>query len=171
MALSFSVIKTTMTPLWDFGWFDLTQFKVDGPAAERRDCYHVLAEFLRDPISQRSFCDPGQWGESIQRHGPFLCDRLVVEWFRPITCDQLKEQIRAALDDPEFTVPPNIEQREPVEGWAAAARVRGDDVFVLDAPDQAEAKVDWDFVWSVYREFASLSPDREELAIGVIGYD
>ncbi|CBK42637.1 protein of unknown function [Nitrospira defluvii] len=171
MALSFSVIDTTMTPLWDFGWFDLTRFKVDGPATERQDCNHVLTEFLRAPISQRSFCDPGQWGESIQRHGPFLCDRLAAEWFRPITTEQLEDRIRAALDDPEFTVPPNNEQRQPVEGWAAAVKGRGDDAFVLDAPDLAEIKVDWAFVWTVYREFATVSPDREELAIGVIGFD
>jgi len=50
-------------------------------------------------------------------------------------------------------------------------RDRHDDVFALDAPDQAEATVDWAFPWSVYREFATVRPDREELAIGVIGYD
>lgn len=171
MALSFSVIDTTMTRLWDFGWFDLTRFKVDGPASERRYCNHVISEFLRAQISQRSFCDPGQWGEPIQRHGPYLRDRLVAEWFRPITTEQLKDRVLAALDNPEFTVPPSSEQRETVEGWAAAVGARGDDVFALDTPDQAEAKVDSDFVWIVYREFATVSPDRVELSIGVIGYD
>ena len=101
MALSFSVINTRMTPVWDFGWFDLTRFKVDGPATERQDCYHVLAEFLRAPISQRSFCDPGQWGESIQRHGPFLCERLAVMWFRPITTEQLADRLDRILRDME----------------------------------------------------------------------
>jgi hypothetical protein len=92
-------------------------------------------------------------------------------WFRPITTEQLADRIRAALDDPEFTVPPNNEQRQPVEGWAAAVKARGDDAFALEAPDLAEIKVDWAFVWTVYHEFLSISSDREELTIGVIGYD
>ena len=171
MALSFTVIKTTMTPLWDFGWFDLTRFKVDGPRPERQDCRHVLGEFLRDPISQRSFCDPGQWGDPVQSHGPFLHGRLVTEWFRSIAVEELREQIRVVFDDPEFTEPPEVGQRKPVEAWTEAVRARGDDIFALDAPNQTEAKVDWDYVWIVYREFVSVSPDREELAIGVIGYD
>ncbi len=48
---------------------------------------------------------------------------------------------------------------------------RDDDAFVLDAPDLAEIKVDEAFVWAVYHEFLSVSPGREELAIGVIGFD
>lgn len=48
---------------------------------------------------------------------------------------------------------------------------RDDDAFVLDAPDLAEIKVDGTFVWAVYHEFLSVSPGREELAFGVIGFD
>ncbi|MGE3525610.1 MAG: hypothetical protein AB7I33_06795, partial [Gemmatimonadales bacterium] len=62
MALRFSVIESTTTPLWDFGWFDLTRFKIAGQPPKLQDCGQILGEFLRDPISQRSFCDPGQWG-------------------------------------------------------------------------------------------------------------
>jgi hypothetical protein len=66
MALNYSVIETRMTPLWDFGWFDLTRFKIEGPPAERQDSKQVLGEFVRHPISQRSFCDPGPWGGSCR---------------------------------------------------------------------------------------------------------
>ncbi len=171
MALNFSVIETTMTPLWDFGWFDLTRFKIDGPPSERQDSKHVLGEFVRHPISQRSFCDPGPWGDPVERHGPFLHRRIVGEWFRPISVEVLRERIRVVLEDPEFTEPPSARQREPVDAWVAGARVRCDDIFTLDALAQPETKVDWEFVWSVYQEYASVSRDREELSIGVIGYD
>ncbi|MBI5850618.1 MAG: hypothetical protein HZB39_06195 [Planctomycetes bacterium] len=171
MALSFAVIETTMTPLWDFGWFDLTRFAVNGSAGKRQDSSHVLREFLSDPISQRSFCDLGHWGESVQRHGPFPHDRVVVEWFRAITPEELMERIRAVLDDPEFAEPPGAEQRRPLEAWVETVDARGDVVFALDAPEQVHARVDWDFVWMVYREFVSVSPNRDELSVGVIGYD
>lgn len=171
MALSFSVVETTMSPLWDFCWFDLTRFKLDGPLAERQDCSHVLREFLRDPISQRSFCDPGPWGESIQCHGPFQHGKLVADWFRPVAPEELTDRIRVALDDPEFTEPPALAQRLPVETWAEKVKARGDTLFALEAPDQPEGRVDWDFVWILYHEFVTVSPDRQELAVGVIGYD
>ncbi len=171
MALSFSVIETTMSPLWDYGWFDMTRFSVEGPPAERQDCRYALREFLQDPVSQRSFCDPGPWGESIQRHGPFPREKLVADWFRPIPPHELMDRVRVALDDPEFTEPPSLEQRLPVETWVETVKARGDTAFALEAPDRPDARVDWALVWTVYHEFVSFSPEREELTVGVIGYD
>lgn len=171
MALSFSVRDTTMTPLWDYGWFDLTRFKVEGPSAERMDSSHILSEFLRDPISQRSFCSPGPWGESVQRHGPFPRERLVADWFRPISLEEFAKRVLAALDDPDFTEPPSPEQRTPVEAWLEEVEAHGNGTFALSAPEEADARVDWHFIWTVYHEFACLSPGHDELSVGVIGYD
>ncbi len=171
MALTFSVVYTATTTLWDFGWFDLTRFKVDGPPSERQDARRVLAEFLRDQISQRAFCNQGHWGDPVKHHGPFSHHALVAEWFRPLTGEQFSELIQVVLNSPEFMEPPNSEQREPLESWSASVRARGDDVFALDVPDQTEIKVDWDQVWVVYQEFATVSREGEELSIGVIGYD
>lgn len=56
MALSFTVIETTITPPWAFGWFDLSRFKIDGLPEERSPGVDILREFLREAISQRSFC-------------------------------------------------------------------------------------------------------------------
>ena len=98
-------------------------------------------------------------------------DRLVAEWFRPIAVGEFRERIHAVLDDPTFTDPPDVGQRNSVEVWEQAARVRGDSIFMLDVPDHTDAKVEWDFVWLVYREFALVNPARDELSIGVIGYD
>ncbi len=171
MALHFVISEITKTRLWDFGWFDLTRFRVEGPPGEWRHCKHILAEFIRHPISQRSFCTLGPWGESVRRHGPYLHEKLSAEWFRPITYEELEEQIKATFEDEEFTEPPSAEQRRPVEAWVEAVRKRGDDVFLLDPPDRADVRVEWDFVWSVYVEFVSVSPDREFFEVGVIGYD
>ncbi len=170
MAIRFSVIQTTMSPLWDYGWFDCTRFNVEGPLGERQDWRHLLEEFLRDPISQRSFCDQGPWGESVQRHGPFLRERLVADWLRQLPPRELAHRVQVALDDPEFTEPPSREQRMPVQSWVDAITARGDTAFVLEAPDQPGVRVHWD-VWNVYHEFVCLSPDREELTVAVIGYD
>mgnify|MGYP001769662233 CR=1 FL=1 len=172
MPHSFSLNDSRKTRLWDFGWFDLSSSKILGVPDGPQDSTRVLAEFLRDPISQRSFCNRGPWGESIERHGPFLHDRLTVEWFRRITIQNLKEQIQATLENPEFTEPPDPGQCQPVNAWVEAVEAHGDDIFALDVPHHSGVRVEWwDCVWFVYREFAVVSPDRGELAIGVLGYD
>lgn len=165
------MVETVKTPLWDFGWFDLTRFKVDGPPSERKECGRVLEEFLRQPISHRSFCDPGPWGDRVGRHGPFFSEKLVAEWFLPISIEEFKERIQAVLYDHDFTEPPSADQRKPVWEWEASIRARGDDLFALEAPDEPGIKVDWEWIWTVYWEIASISPDRAELSFGVIGYD
>jgi hypothetical protein len=171
VAHSFRVIETSTSSLWDFGWFDLTRFQVEDRAVERSDSKVVLRDFLRDPISRRSFCDPGPWGEAIERHGPVLHEKLSVEWFREIASEDFANRIPAALDDPQFRVPPSTEQRRPVEAWAQTARARKDALFVLEPADEQEGRVDWHWVWTVYHEFIAVRPDRKELSVGVIGFD
>jgi len=172
MALRFTVIESTSSSLWDFGWFDHTQFKVHGPAEERQNCQDVLREFLQDPISQRSFCtSPDPWGDPIGRHGPFLTGKLGANWFEPLSPAEFERRVQAALDDPEFDEPPSREQRLIVDAWMNAVKTRGDDTFGLDAPAQSDARVDWAFVWIVFHEFICLDRNREELIVAVIGYD
>ena len=171
MAISFTVTETKMSPLWDFGWFDLTRFAVEGPTRERQECQLVLRQFLRDPISQRSFCDRGPWGEPVQRHGPFLCKKLDVEWFQPTDSKGLAERVDAALSDPSFSKVPSNEQRRPVEEWVDRVKVRGDSAFVLQTPNAPDSRVDWAFVWVVYHEFICLNAEGDELTVAVIGYD
>src|SRR5262245_55486253 len=170
MALKFSVTTTAMSPLWDHGWFDLTHFNIEGPTLERQDPICVIREFLRDPISQCSFCTAGSWGESVQRHGPFLHDKLVAEWFRPVTADEFADRMKSVLDS-GFTEPPQAEQRLSAENWVKTVKARGDTLFALEAPDQPDVRVEWHPAWDVFEEFAALRADRQELAIGVIGYD
>jgi hypothetical protein len=144
MALRFAVIETTMTQLWDFGWFDLTRFKVDGPPAERQVVGHLLAEFLGDPISQRSFCtSPDPWGSAGGLHGPFPLAKLVPEWYRPLPLDELPRRLERILNDAELITPPSSQQRVHVEAWLEAARRRGDDLLVLEAPDTPGIRVEW----------------------------
>jgi len=171
MALSFTVIDTTMTPLWDFGWFDLSRFKIDGLPEERPAVIDVLREFLRDAISQRSFCtSPDPWGNTGGLHGPFPMEILEAEWYRSLLLEDMPQRVATILNDAEFTEPPSREQRLPVSEWLGAARVRGDDVVVLEAPDSPGVRVDWD-VWLAFQEFVCFSPNREEMTVAVIGYD
>lgn len=173
MTLSFAVVETTLTRLWDHGWFDLTRFKVSGPLAERQRVGRVLAEFLRDPISYRSFCtSPDPWGNPNARglHGPFPSATLAPEWFRPVSLDELQRRLAEILDDPDFEPPLSQAQRAPVEAWLESTRARGDDLVYLDAPDVPGVRVEWD-VWLLFHEFVGFSPDREELIVAVIGYD
>jgi hypothetical protein len=165
------VLDTTMSPLWAFGWFDRTRFRVDGPPTERQDARQVLREFLRDPLSQCSVCDRGTWGAPIQRHGPFLHGKLAAEWYRRVDPVEFSARIRRALHDPRLGEPPEHLQRLPFEAWVEAVRARSDALFALEAPDEPKSRVDWDFVWIGFYEFVAVSPDRTELAVGVVGCD
>lgn len=171
MTLRFTVIETTQTPLWDNGWFDLTRFKIEGPLDEAQGCGGILADFLRDPISQRSFCDGGEWGQAVGRHGPFLHGKLGVERLAPISGASLEEILRAEFDNPEFSEPPDVAQRAPVEAWAKGIRERGEDILIFEVQDSPELEVEWSWVWWVYREFVLVDLDRTELSVAVIGYD
>ena len=171
MALSFTVIESRMTPLWDFGWFDVSRFKIDGLPDEPPAGVDVLREFLRDAISQRSFCtSPDPWGNKGGLHGPFPMEVLEAEWYRSLSPEELPQRVARILNDPDFTEPPSREQRVPVSEWLDAARVQGDDVVVLEAPDRPGARVEWD-VWLIFQEFVSINPNREDMTVAVIGYD
>ena len=171
MALRFALIETTNTRLWDVGWFDLTRFRVDGPLHERADGGSILAEFLRDPIAQRCFCtSPDPWGNSGELHGPFPMTRLVPDWYHRVSIDELRHRVAAALNDPQFREPPSEQQSAPVKAWIEALQVRGDDLFVLEAPAAPGNRVEWD-VWSVFEEFVSMTRNQDELTVVVIGYD
>jgi hypothetical protein len=169
MTLHFYLLETQCHALWDYGWFDVSRFAVDG--ASGHDSIDVLREFMLDPISQRSFCSGGEWGESIERHGPFLRDAFDASWFRSVSFAELSDKVQETLDDPEFSEPPSSGQRAPVLAFIRDAETRGDAAFVLEAGEQLEVRVDWDFVWIIYREFVCLSSDHEQLTVAVIGYD
>lgn len=172
MAPGFTLIETTKTPLWDFGWFDLSRFKVDGLCGARPDGLDVLRAFLRDEISQRGFytrTDP--WGIASGLHGPFPLESLKAEWYRSLSIEEVRQRVATILDDDvEFTSSPPPEQRLPVSEWLDAVGIRGDRLLVLEAPDLPGVRVEWD-VWLLFHEFVSVSPTREEMTVAVIGYD
>jgi hypothetical protein len=171
MHLTFSVRQSTSSPLWHFGWFDATRFKVEGALGECRDWGAILREFLRDPISRRSFCtSPDPWGRSGDLHGPFPMEKLSPEWYRPVSLDELQRRVATILDDRNFIPPPSHEQRAPVKAWLDAARTRGDDAVALEAPALPGVRVEWD-VWLLFHEFVCFSPDREDMTVVVIGFD
>jgi hypothetical protein len=171
MSLSFAVDDTSMSQLWDYGWFDLTRFSVTGGSAEHHDPPHIFRAFLQDPVSQRSFCDPGPWGERVARHGPFPHEAPIADWLHRLTPDELRQRVQAALEDPEFTEPPSREQRHAVETWVDLVTTRGDALYAVEAPDAPGVRVTWAFVWLVYHEFLTLRADSRELTAAVIGYD
>jgi hypothetical protein len=104
MALSFTVIESTMTPLWDFGWFDLSRFKIDGLPDEPPAGVDVLREFLRDAISQRSFCtSPDPWGNTGGLHGPFPMEILEAEWYGSMSPEDLPQRVATILNDADFS--------------------------------------------------------------------
>lgn len=84
---------------------------------------------------------------------------------------ELTRTLRESLEDSGCTSPPSLPQRLAVTAWARAVVARGDDLYVLDAPDDPRSRFDWDWIWLHYREFATLCPDRTELTIGVVGFD
>jgi hypothetical protein len=170
MTIAFRVVETHYISLWDFGWLDSTFFSVENGAQPLCD-KEMLGALVRDPIFQRSFCSPGPWGESIGRHGPFLHATMSEEWYQPISHRQLEERIDACLNDARWTKAASKEQLRAVEGWLGQVREEACQVWELAIPDRREVRVEWDFIWSIFQEFASLSKDRKRLQIAVIGYD
>jgi len=169
MALTFTVIDTTSSPLWDFGWFDRSRFGASG-TAEARDCEFLLREFLRSPTSQRSFCtSPDPWGASVDRHGPYPSEKLVADWYKPVDITELRSRVANIIADPRFKEPPSLEQQQPIERWLDEVCARGDAIYALEAP--ADSAVDWDLVWLLFHEFVTVSPDGSELTVAVVGYD
>ena len=169
MKLEFTATESKSSALWDFGWFDLSRFSVDGFAEGPRRCHDVLENFISHPISQRSFCtSPDPWGASVERHGPFPRGRLKIDWYRPLSHEELRQRVAIVLDNPEFTVSPSHEQRQPIEAWLNEAQADRDELLVLEEPPNA--RVDWD-VWLLFQEFICFNPDRDELTTAVIGYD
>ena len=169
VTLHFRLLETQCHPLWTTGWFNVSRFAVGG--ASGHDSIDVLREFTLDPFFQRSFCSGGGWGESIERHGPFLRDAFDANWFRSVSFTEFSDKVQETLDDPEFSEPPSPGQRAPVLAFVRDAQTRGDAAFVLEPGEQLGARVDWDFVWIIYREFVCLSSDHEQLTVVVIGYD
>lgn len=169
--LNFDLLETEMHPLWDFGWFDISRFSVEGSMDRLDDGLCVLSQFLKDPISQRSFCDPRRWGEAIGRHGPYLHSKLDAKWFERTSFAKFSEVLRRALADPSFDEPPSTSQRGIVESFVDSMNSISAETYVLVPPECSNVRVDWDHVWHVYREFACMSPSHGDLYLAVIGYD
>lgn len=171
MEFNFTIRETTTVPLWDFGWFELSHFTVQCISAEKTDSVSLLQAFLRHPISQKSFCEKGDvWGAPIGRRGPYLHDKIAVDWYRAVPLAGLHAELRKTLDHPDFD-PLEPGQRAPLEDWVETLRLRGDLVFVLEDPGLPDTKVEFHGIWWVYREFITIRPDRQELSVGVLGYD
>jgi len=170
VAFSFNLSETKMTRLWDFGWFDLTRFNIGGVADSDTAVEAILADFLADAVSQRSFCTPGPWGEAVGHHGPFLHEMMESDWYRQITAPQLAAGVQAALNDSSFDEPPALEQRVKVETWVASVS-HGSTLLVLDAPSAPEIRVEFSFIWPFFHEFIAVTPDRSELWVGVVSCD
>ena len=171
MPLRFELIESASSKLWNYGWFDRSRFKVEGPEAERRDWRAVLDAFLLDPLSRRSYCKrPDPWGSGNDHHGPYARGRPRAESYRELSAAELRERVRGILDDPEFTCPPSSEQRGVIEDWLEDHAGRRDVASLLEEPLAPDAL--WEpAVWLLFHEFACFSAERAELSIVVIGMD
>jgi hypothetical protein len=165
----FELVETSLTSLWDFGWFDRSVFRITaiqggGPPEA------VLSEFLRSPISRRSFCEsPDPWGAELDRHGPLLASGLPHVTHQRISHEQLTDEVCAVLKDPQFDLPSSAAQEDAVGAWLAS--VRTDECFALRRSGDGQGEVDWNHVWLVFREFVCLAPDHRSMTVAVIGYD
>jgi hypothetical protein len=170
MKLTYRPIAETQSKLWDFGWFNVTQFHVHGGSVDIAP-FAVVADWVSDPVSKRWFCvHPDPWGDAPSVHGPFLHSRLNPTWYKRVDPAQLVERARAALASPDFDSPPSPDQQAPVEAWMAAVAEGREAIFVLDAPSGREHRVDYD-VWDVFLEIVSVAADRQTLTVAVVGYD
>ncbi len=173
MTTRFELITTSSSRLWDFGWFDLSRFRVEIASPEQDDWPGVLRAFLADPISQRRFCtQPDPWGAVCGHHGPFRAETMAAEWFRPIARGELGLRMGTAFEEGKFDGPPSAEQQRPIWAWAEDVESRGDRAFELAAPLDVGVRVEFaDMVWFVFREYVAVAANGREFSIAVIGYD
>lgn len=171
MSLTFSLVESASSELWDFGWFDISRFRVLGLTSEQRDPQTVLRQFLRDPIAGRTFCStPDPWAGDLEWHGPFPIEQVAIDWYRPISSAQLQSSVASILDDPQFTSSPSAAQRQPIEAWLREMQTGGHELSVLEAPAFVRVRGDG-AVWILFHEFVGFDAERGELVIAVIGYD
>ena len=170
MPLRFSVIDSTATPLWDYGWFDRTRFRVEGALESGADERALLAAFLADPLSRRSFCTSDPWGSPGDTHGPLRTDAWSLDWYSSRSLEELDDCVRDAVALAGFP-PVSSEQLLPIQRWLDAARESDERAYVLRRNLSDDWKVEWSFVWICFHEFVAVSRARDELTVAVIGYD
>ena len=151
MPLEFSIIDAQENKLWDYGWFDRTRFSASGYGD--RSPAGCIDAFLKDPISQRTFCTPGPWGEDGAGHGPFNRGEMNATWFSAITQSELVADVQRVLADPEFTEPPSAQQQEPLSTWLNEVECRDDKRFKAVPPESANALIEIASIWLVYSEY------------------
>jgi hypothetical protein len=100
-----------------------------------------------------------------------LLDALVRDPIFQISHRQLEDRIDACLSDATWTEAPSREQLQAVEGWLQQVRDEAEQVWALAIPDSRQVRVEWDFIWMLFLEFACLWKNRQQMQIVVLGYD
>ena len=52
----FDLVATASSQLWDFGWFDVSRFRVTHHTEATPTWQDRVRSFFADPVSQRRFC-------------------------------------------------------------------------------------------------------------------
>jgi len=171
MSLTFRVLETTTARLWEFGWLDVSRFAVDGSTTDRTSGEAVVRAFIADPISGRSFLGwKNPWGADEHHHGPFVRSSLRAEWYRPVAREALGPQVAKFLEAQEWNEPPSAGELHPIQEWIDALATDVE-VFMLQAPPPPAARWECWYIWRFFAEFVSVSPERSEMTIAVVGED
>lgn len=172
VTLSFSTIENKQSPLWDYGWFDVSRFKLQTSDDSVPTDEDLIQNFIVSPTYQRSFCEsPDPWGASIDRHGPFPIEHISKGWYQPISSSSLTQRLEQAINDAGFDSRPDKEQMRPVNSWVSTVTSRGDPIFALVPPEDDDVRVEWSHVWFAFTEFICVNRQTRELEVAVIGYD
>ncbi len=169
--MNFRLIDRQTSKLWDFGWFDRSVFAIEGADPRDIPCDTILREFLQSSIYGVSFCRPDDWGDAPNEHGPFRKSRMDSKWLVAVDLPQLRSRVEVVLADPRFVTELPAHQRSPIDGWLESLSGGATQLFVLDAPEDADAFVEWAYVWVLFWECMSLNRSAAEITVAVIGYD
>jgi hypothetical protein len=171
MGISLELNDTNMTELWDFGWFDVSRFLFRSTSRDRPSDAEVLAQLLKNPLYQRSFCSGGPWGEKTETHGPFRVERLSVPSFQQVPSSEIAGRFQAVLESKDFSEPPDPEQLKPVNNWIQRMVSFCATAYLIDLSMCRDDQLEWSYVWSVFREVICINTDQRKIEIAVIGYD
>jgi len=159
----------TIVPLWDYGWLDYAQIKLQpyNDAAELLDNYLACKDF------RTSFLGPIRDFTPLV-HGPFLIDQLSSKDFELLDARTFEQRFLMLRQPEDFTEPIGVDQWNIVEKRMAELLDRNDLIWSLKLTEKdvngAKAH-EAGSIHTLFREFIFGLPNTAIAERLVVGYD
>jgi hypothetical protein len=160
-------LDRSLLHLWDFGWLDFHDLKIDVPVSPEE----FVARYLCSNAFGTSFVGPAL-DVMPDLHGPFRRSAVEASHFKMLSTAQLEAHLAEIRNIADFGAPPTLEQWTPVEdrilsmhranAWTLA--------LALDERDKEQFH-DWGSILWLFREYVFATPGSCAAYRAVFGYD